>query len=113
MATRKGNVKLSGQSAGIIEELDGDTRFTYLPEWVRKPGASPISLTLPVRKEPYISKGLHPFFENLLPEGWLLDVTTKTLRISKNDPFGLLLATCSDCVGAVEIEPVRGKAGER
>jgi len=113
MASRKGNVKLSGQPVGVIEEIDGGTTFTYLPEWVRRPGASPVSLTLPVREEPYVSKGLHPFFENLLPEGWLLDVTTKTLKISKDDSFGLLLATCSDCIGAVEIERSPGKAGER
>lgn len=112
MANRKGHVKLSGQHVGIIEESNGEIRFTYLPEWVRKPGAAAISLTLPVREKPYVSQGLHPFFENLLPEGWLLEVTTKTLKISKDDPFGLLLATCSDCIGAVEIEPVSTKPGE-
>ena len=56
--------------------------------------------------EPYVSNGLHPFFENLLPEGWLLEVASKTLKISKDDAFGLLLATCADCVGDVEIEPM-------
>ena len=113
MKSRRGTVKLSGQPVGIIEEIDGETKFTYLPEWVNKPGATPVSLTLPLRDEPYVSNGLHPFFENLLPEGWLLEVTTKTLKISKSDAFGLLLATCSDCIGAVEVEPVGAKAGER
>jgi len=46
------------------------------------------------------------FFENLLPEGWLLELATKKLKISKDDAFGLLLATCADCVGAVEILPL-------
>jgi serine/threonine-protein kinase HipA len=49
---------------------------------------------------------LHPFFENLLPEGWLLEVSSKTLKISKDDPFAMLLATCADCIGDVEIEPL-------
>lgn len=102
---RKGWVKISGHSVGVIEENDAHTVFTYLSEWVHKPGATPVSLTLPLREAPYESIGLHPFFENLLPEGWLLEVTSKTLKISKNDPFGLLLATCSDCIGAVEIHP--------
>ena len=52
----------------------------------------------------YESENLHPFFANLLPEGWLLEVSSKRLKISKDDPFGLLLATCQDCIGAVEIE---------
>jgi serine/threonine-protein kinase HipA len=103
---RIGQVKLSGRLVGAIEENDGKTVFQYLPEWLSQSDAVPVSLTLPLRAEPYVSQGLHPFFENLLPEGWLLDVTTKKLKISKNDPFGLLLATCHDCVGAVEIEAV-------
>ena len=102
---RAGNVKLAGKLVGTIEEDAGRTMFTYSPEWLARPDALPVSLTLPLRDEPYVSDGLHPFFENLLPEGWLLDVTTKKLKISKDDPFGLLLATCGDCVGAVEIEP--------
>lgn len=103
---RIGQVRLSGQPVGIIDETDGTTRFTYSPEWLARKDAIPISLTLPLRAEPYVSRGLHPFFENLLPEGWLLEVSSKTLKISKDDPFGLLLATCGDCVGAVEIEPL-------
>jgi serine/threonine-protein kinase HipA len=110
MSNRIGAVKLAGQLVGTIEELDGQTRFTYLPEWLHRRDAKPVSLTLKLRPEPYISQGLHPFFENLLPEGWLLDVSSKALKVSKDDAFGMLLATCSDCVGAVEIEPLEADA---
>jgi serine/threonine-protein kinase HipA len=103
---RTGQVRLSGRLVGTIEEDDRQIVFTYSPEWLSQPDAVPVSLTLPLRKESYVSQELHPFFENLLPEGWLLDVTTKKLKISKDDSFGLLLATCQDCVGAVEIEAV-------
>jgi len=106
MTPRKGQVSLSGRPVGIIEDLDGETRFTYSAEWLASPEAEPVSLTLPLRSEPYVSQGLHPFFENLLPEGWLLEVSSKKLKISKDDPFGLLIATCGDCVGAVEIRPL-------
>jgi serine/threonine-protein kinase HipA len=105
MMRRIGRIKLAGKFVGTIEEAEGQTTFAYSPEWLNTPNAVPVSLTLPLREEPYVSRGLHPFFENLLPEGWLLEVTTKKLKISKDDPFGLLLATCADCVGAVEIEP--------
>jgi serine/threonine-protein kinase HipA len=103
---RVGRVKLAGQPVGTIEEIGAETRFTYAADWLGRRDAVPISVTLPLREEPYISKGLHPFFENLLPEGWLLEITSKRLKISKDDPFGLLLATCADCIGAVEIEPL-------
>jgi serine/threonine-protein kinase HipA len=101
---RVGSVKLSGRLVGTIEEDAGQTLFTYSTEWLSQPDAVPVSLTLPLRAESYVSPGLHPFFENLLPEGWLLDVTAQKLKISKDDPLGMLLATCRDCVGAVEIE---------
>jgi serine/threonine-protein kinase HipA len=112
MRSRKGRVKLSGQAVGVIEESGDETRFTYSAEWLKRPDAVPVSLTLPLREQPYVSRGLHPFFENLLPEGWLLDVASKTLKISKDDALGLLLATCSDCVGAVEIEPADDEEGQ-
>jgi serine/threonine-protein kinase HipA len=99
-------VQLDGVRAGVIEETDTGSRFTYDASWLSNPDGVPISLTMPLRPEPYESRGLHPFFENLLPEGWLLELSTSKLKIPKDDAFGLLLATCADCVGAVEILPV-------
>jgi serine/threonine-protein kinase HipA len=104
--TRAASVTISGHLAGVLEEHAGETRFTYSPEWLASPGATPVSLTLPLRAEVYVHQGLHPFFENLLPEGWLFDLSSKKLKISKDDAFGMLLATCGDCIGAVEITPI-------
>lgn len=112
MEPRRGRVSISGQPVGVIEAFDDTTRFTYSPQWLARDDAVPVSLTLPLRSQPYESQGLHPFFENLLPEGWLLDVSTRALKIAKDDAFGLLLATCRDCVGAVEIEPLEAEADE-
>jgi serine/threonine-protein kinase HipA len=103
---RRGIVRLDGRRVGLLEEVndvDAATRFTYDAAWLATPGALPISLTLPLRAEPWEHRGLHPFFENLLPEGWLLELSTAKLKIPKDDAFGLLLATCADCIGAVEV----------
>lgn len=105
MSGRKGIVSLGGERAGVLEETETGTRFTYDPAWLACRDAVPISLRMPLREAPYESKGLHPFFENLLPEGWLLELATAKLKISKDDAFGLLLATCADCIGAVEVRP--------
>jgi serine/threonine-protein kinase HipA len=97
-------VCLDGQRVGLLVETDEThTRFTYDAEWLDRSDAVPVSLTLPLRAEAHDSRGLHPFFENLLPEGWLLQLSTTKLKIPADDAFGLLLATCADCVGAVEI----------
>ncbi|SFI44360.1 HipA N-terminal domain-containing protein [Planctomicrobium piriforme] len=102
---RIARVNISGQLVGFLEEESGRTSFAYTNNWLSHPDAQPVSLTLPLRIEPYTYDGLHPFFENLLPEGWLFDIASKKLKISKDDPFGMLVATCADCVGAVEIVP--------
>jgi serine/threonine-protein kinase HipA len=102
---RTAKVNISGRWVGILEEENGRTSFAYTADWLAQPDAQPVSLTLPLRTEAYSHAGLHPFFENLLPEGWLFDVAAKKLKISKDDPFGMLVATCADCVGAVEIVP--------
>lgn len=103
---RRAIVRLDGRRVGRLEEIDPRRmQFAYDGHWLSEPGAVPISRTMPLRPEPYESDGLHPFFENLLPEGWLLELSTRKLRISKDDAFGLLIATCADCIGAVEILP--------
>ena len=105
MKQRRAIVRIDGTPVGNLSESSSETKFQYAAEWLASPGATAISLTMPLREEPYVSAGLHPFFENLLPEGWLLELATSKLKISKDDAFGLLMATCADCIGAVEILP--------
>ncbi len=81
----------------------GGTRFTYDTAWLAAPNARPVSLTMPLRAEAYEAAHLLPFCANLLPEGWLLDISLARLKIARDDAFGLLLATCRDCMGEVEI----------
>jgi serine/threonine-protein kinase HipA len=108
MSIRRGVVLLDRRRVGVIEETaDGRrTRFTYDPAWLASKDAEEIALTMALRPEPYEAADLLPFFANLLPEGWLLDITTAKLKLSKDDAFGILLATCRDCPGAVSVEPI-------
>lgn len=106
MTVRRAMVRLDGQPVGMLTETGRRVAFQYDADWIGRPDAVPVSLTLPLAALPYVTDGLHPFFENLLPEGWLLDLTTTSLKIGKDDAFGLLVATCADCSGAVEILPV-------
>ena len=58
---------------------------------------------MPVQKNPYKSNRLFPFFEGLIPEGWLLEIASLSWKINKNDRMGLLLACCKNCIGAVSV----------
>ncbi len=111
MRKRRAIVRIDGQTVGTLIESGRQVTFTYDSQWLARADAVPVSVTLPLRADPYVTDGLHPFFENLLPEGWLLELATRKLKISKDDAFGLLLATCADCVGAVEIVPAEAAAG--
>ena len=100
---KKAFVYLWDRKAGVIEQIGGGYRFSYDPEYLSSQKAQPISLTLPLTDEPYESDRLFPFFLGLIPEGWLLDLTSRTLKIDPERPFDILLATGADCIGAVKV----------
>ena len=68
-----------------------------------------MSLTLPIQGKPFESKTLFPFFDGLIPEGWLLDIAEKNWKLNPRDRMGLLLACCKDCIGAVSVHPINTK----
>lgn len=104
---RKGRVFYKDNLAGLIIETDeGDYIFQYDDTYIKLHPSKFITFTMPVSKTPYTANRLFPFFEGLIPEGWLLDIAAKTWKINRNDRMGLLLACCRNCIGAVSIEPI-------
>lgn len=102
--TRSGRVFVSNVFAGIIgQTADGDFIFEYDKEYLAN-SATPVSLTLPLTDQPYVSRTMIPFFDGLIPEGWLLDIAIENWKLDPRDRLGLLLATCRDCIGAVHVE---------
>ena len=92
--------------AGILTEGDEGYEFCYLPEYLALENAKPVSLTMPLQEKVYKSSVLFPFFDGLIPEGWLLDVALRNTDISILDRMSLLLLCCNDCIGAVSVKPV-------
>ena len=103
---KQGNVYFKNILAGTIREDEDGFTFQYDPDYLQRDDAQPVSLTLPLREEPYVSQVIFPFFDGLIPEGWLLDVATKSWKINERDRMGLLLACCNDCIGAVSVEQI-------
>ena len=103
---KQGNVYFKNILAGTIREDEDGFTFQYDPEYLQHDDAQPVSLTLPLREEPYVSQVIFPFFDGLIPEGWLLDVATKSWKINERDRMGLLLTCCNDCIGAVSVEQI-------
>ena len=93
--------------AGILTESDEGYSFAYDKDYLTMPEAQGISLTMPFQ-----SNTLHPFFDGLIPEGWLLAIAQKNWKIDARDRMALLLACCRDCIGAVSIEPLNATEDE-
>ena len=106
---RSGKVYYQNELAGIVWQDDNGYGFTYDTDYFKNKNASPVSLTLPLRSEPYLQNTMIPFFDGLIPEGWLLDITIKNWKLSTRDRMGLLLTACKDCIGAVSIEAIKTK----
>lgn len=100
---RKADVFFDEQLAGVLEETDQGYRFVYDDSYRQSQSALPISLTLPIQEEAYESTVLFPFFDGLIPEGWLLDIAMRNTDISRLDRYALLLLCCKDCIGAVSV----------
>lgn len=99
-----GKVYYHDAFAGYLREEPGDRiTFIYDTNYIDA-GYPAIAHTLPVQSEPHVSPdGLHPFFDNLVSEGWLEQAQTRLLRKRKVSRFELLLAFGADCIGAVSI----------
>ena len=100
---RKAEIKMNNAIAGYLVEDETGYHFQYNKEY----SGEPISKTLPTRTEAYSSHVLFPFFDGLIPEGWLLEIAEKNWKLNPRDRMGLLLACCKDTIGAVSVTDVK------
>jgi len=103
---RRGRIFVSGKQAGVLTEDEKGYHFSYDESYLSNPSSLPVSLTLPLQKEAFHSNLLFPFFDGLIPEGWLLNVAERNWKVRRHDRMGLLLACCRDCIGNVSVEPI-------
>ncbi|MGE5496963.1 MAG: HipA N-terminal domain-containing protein [Syntrophothermus sp.] len=103
--SKRGKVYLREDFAGMITEDENGISFQYDHGYLKQSGAKPVSLTMPLREEPYRSKVMLPFFDGLIPEGWLLEIAEETWKFDPRDRMSLLLAFCRETIGAVSVIP--------
>ncbi len=117
---KKGQVKFHDTIVGTVYQVIGDDDkdkngyfFQYNEEYIKNPIHGPISQTLPVRQEPFRNEeNLIPFFDGLIPEGFLLDIALKNWKLNEKDRMELLLSVCNDCIGAVSIKKIEDEANK-
>ncbi len=92
-------LSMNGIDAGLLVEENNIYQFNYFSHYT----GDPVSLTLPLRQEPYIFKGFPPFLDGLLPEGLQLEALLRRAKLDRYDYLGQLLCVGQDLVGAITI----------
>lgn len=95
------NVFLGEVRVGTLT-ADDQGRMTFA---FAGPDAPLISLSLPLRSEPYPDEACRPFFGGLLPEGHALARAAERKRLQVYETFKLLQAYGAECAGAVRLLP--------
>lgn len=103
---------LKDKWAGMLTEDETGFTFQYNNIYLNDSEAEAISLTMPLKSESFQDKVLFPFFDGLIPEGWLLDIAERSWKISQRDRMSLLLACCKDCIGAVSVVQINSESNE-
>jgi len=98
---------MNGQLVGFfLKDPGGTVAFGYDESWLARDKAIAVSLSLPLREDPFKGPAVAAFFENLLP-----DSETLRRRVSEKvgaegmDAYSLLSRIGRDCVGALQFLP--------
>lgn len=100
---KKGLVYKKDKLSGTIWEDERGYHFQYDKLYLINPVYGEISKTLPLREEVYVENNMIPFFDGLIPEGWLLGIAIDNWKLNPRDRMGLLLTLCQDNIGDVSI----------
>lgn len=100
-------VALNGLEVGKLTlENSGAMAFQYYPDWLHKPGARAISLSLPLSSKVYRGALVFNFFDNLLPDSDAIRSRMQArFSVSTRHPFDLLGSVGRDCIGAIQLYP--------
>lgn len=99
-------VHLHGQPVGwLSQDEHGDMAFRYGEAWLVAPDARPVSLSLPLRSEPFPHRECRGYFAGILPEGGAREAVARAMGVSPRNDYALLEAIGGECAGAVSLLP--------
>lgn len=78
--------------------------FIYSDEWLVKPDACPLSLSMPLQEAPHKESYVYAFFDNLLPDNMAVrQRIQRQFSLPSAHCFDVLSCVGSDCVGALQL----------
>jgi len=108
------DVYLHDELAGhLIQDDGGQMVFDYVQSWLNKPGATPLSQSLPLRMERFTRNECRGFFAGILPEESKREIIARNLGISARNDYAMLEQIGGECAGAVTFIPAGQALPER
>jgi serine/threonine-protein kinase HipA len=90
----------------LLKDPSGAISFKYEGAWLAKENAVPVSLSLPLREDPFRGAPVQAVFENLLPDSeHLRRAVAEKVGARGTDAYSLLSQIGRDCVGALQFVP--------
>ncbi len=97
----------------LIQDDHGEMVFDYVQSWLEKPGALPLSHSLPLRQERFKRRECRGFFAGILPEESKREMIARNLGISARNDFAMLEQIGGECAGAITFIPAGEALPER
>ena len=97
----------------LIQDDGGQMVFDYVQSWLNKPGATPLSQSLPLRMERFTRNECRGFFAGILPEESKREIIARNLGISARNDYAMLEQIGGECAGAVTFIPAGQALPER
>lgn len=104
--TKQLGVYLHEEKVGTLSNEQGKLSFSYLKDYLLKPSARSISVSMPLADVIYPHVIVAPFFSGLLPDEAVRYRLARYLHLSDKNIFGLLEAIGGECAGAISIKPI-------
>lgn len=90
------------EAARLRRDRGGRLTLTYASSWRERPGAHPVSLSMPLALERHDTAVVAPYLWGLLPDNEIiLQRWAKRFGVSASNAFALLAHVGEDCAGAV------------
>lgn len=97
----------------LTQDSGGETVFDYAETWLNRPGATPLSQSLPLRKPRFKRKECRAFFAGILPDEAKREMIARNLGISARNDYAMLERIGGECAGAVTFIPSGQSPPER
>jgi serine/threonine-protein kinase HipA len=89
----------------LIQDDGGQMVFDYAESWLEKPDATPLSHSLPLRRERFKRNECRGYFAGVLPEESKREIIARNLGISERNDYAMLERIGGECAGAVTFLP--------